>query len=304
VDVIEPSQFKSIKCPGYNEIPLCYNTGDFLCKYKGIDDVAFHVATEGPLGFKATKLLKKHKWDFSSSFCTMFPDYLKEYYNVPTWISWAAMRYIHRNSSSVMVSTETMRKILKKNKFKNNIRLWPRAVDTTLFKIPSKIIHSQLPIALYVGRISYEKNLPAFLDADVNFTKILVGDGPARKDLEARYPRAIFTGALTGSNLVSMYQQADVFVFPSKSDTFGLVMLEALACGVPIAAYPVQGPKDILPLFCQSDGACGVMDHDLEMAIEAAYKYGKKESCRKLAEQYNWLSCTEKFLSNLKFIST
>ena len=304
VDVIEASMFKSLPLPHYKEIEVALPGHNFLKKYENEKDIAFHIATEGSLGVAARILLSKMGWDYTSSFCTLFPDYLKKYLFIPTRFTWKYMSWLHNGANQTMVSTSRMKELLEKNGIKN-IKMWARGVDTSEFyPLENKSeLQNDKPIALYVGRVSKEKNIEAFLDCKNEVQKVVVGDGPYLEYLKNKYPDVIFTGKQKGENLRKAYQMADVFVFPSKSDTFGLVMVEALACGVPIAGYPIQGPLDILG-GSEDVGTCselGCLDNNLELAIDLALVYGKSDSCIKRAKDFNWDNCTKLFLSNLIF---
>lgn len=304
VDVIEPNQFRSFKIPFYKEIPWSYGMGNFLKEYNNLDkEVAFYIATEGPLGAKAKKLLRRRKIPYTTSFCTMFPSILKKYLGLPEFIGWHFMRRFHKGANNVLVSSDTLKKLLKNNGFKGKIEIWGRGVDIAHFRKVDP--HPKIPeaktttkVALYVGRVCYEKNIESFLECSGDYVKYVVGDGPARLELERKYPDAKFLGYLYGDELVSAYSAADVFVFPSKVDTFGLVIIEALACGLPVAAYPITGPIDIITV-----NGVGCLDEDLQHAIEVALVEGDASVCRKLAEEYSWEKCTRNFLQHLEFVN-
>jgi len=239
VEVIGPAPFRSVPCPTYPEIRLALTTpgrvGHLIERFA---PDAVHIATEGPLGWCARHWLKRRGMPFTTSFHTMFPLYVKRRCGVAESWSFTLLRLFHNAATRTMYSTETLRATLKRHGFRA-LAQWVRGVDTALFR-PVEPVDLGLPgpILMYVGRLAVEKNLPAFLDLDVPSSKVLVGDGPQRAALAARYPDAIFLGARHGEELVAHYCAADVLVFPSKTDTLGLVMLEAAACGVPVAAWP------------------------------------------------------------------
>ncbi|HEX4157313.1 MAG TPA: glycosyltransferase family 1 protein [Rhizomicrobium sp.] len=255
---------------------------------------AIHIATEGPLGLSARAICIKRKFPFTTSFHTRFPEYVHARFPfVPERTVYRWLRWFHRPASAMMVATPTLKRELEEHGF-HNIRFWSRGVDIDLFRpMPDASLPFEGPIWLYVGRIAIEKNVEAFLSLDLPGTKILVGDGPARAALERKYPKAKFLGPRVGEDLVRHYAASNVFVFPSRTDTFGLVVLEALACGVPVAAYPVAGPQDVI-----GSAPVGELDEDLGRACHAALGLSK-EACRAFAVARSWHACTEQFLANL-----
>jgi glycosyltransferase involved in cell wall biosynthesis len=254
---------------------------------------AIHIATEGPIGWAARRECLKRGAAFTTAYHTKFPEYLQTRWGIPERWTYALVRRFHAPSSAVMATTPTMIQELEAHGFKN-LRLWSRGVDTDLFKPMGRDgIHEPRPILLCVGRVAPEKNLPAFLDLDIPGTKVIVGDGPILEDLKRDYPHVRFTGAQFGEDLARLYSAADVFVFPSQTDTFGLVLLEALACGLPVAAYPVAGPLDVLG---GTDVAC--LDTDLATAVQGALEI-PRERCRRHALRYTWAHSAEQFYTNL-----
>lgn len=295
--VIEPSLFRTWSVPFYPEIRLASNAngrrlkqliGPFL-------PAAVHIATEGPVGLAVRRFCRLTRLPFTTSYHTNFPDYFRDYLWMPRSLSYAILRAIHRPAARVMVSTNSMRQKLRMHGFKNEIAIWSRGVDTTLFRPQPQLRAAGPPRFLYVGRVAIEKNLRAFLQCRLDGEKWIVGDGPARLQMQREFPTARFFGQLHGEDLAAIYAQASVFVFPSKTDTFGLVMLEALACGIPVAAFPVPGPLDIL------DGRelVGCLADDLEQAIRNAHSQSAPEACRALALEYSWSRCTRQFIENL-----
>jgi glycosyltransferase involved in cell wall biosynthesis len=256
---------------------------------------AIHIATEGPLGLAARRHCMRRGYRFTTSYHTRFPEYLHE--RIPVHrIREAAHRFLdrfHRSGSAIMVATQSIEDMLRARGH-SHIRRWSRGVDTDLFRPqPRSNLNGDRPISLYCGRVATEKNIEAFLDLDLPGTKYVVGDGPQRAELERRHPKARFTGYRQGEPLASVMAQADVFVFPSKTDTFGLVLIEALACGVPVAAYPVPGPLDVV-----EDGVVGALDEDLGAAVKRAL-HMDRDACRAHAEQYTWERSAEQFVDNL-----
>ena len=255
---------------------------------------AIHIATEGTLGMGARAICLRYSIPFTTSFHTRFPEYVAARFPfIKTAAVYRFLRWFHDPATAMMVATPALKRELDQRGF-HNLRIWSRGVDTDLFRpIPGACLPYAKPIWLYVGRIAVEKNVEAFLKLDLPGTKVVVGDGPARAALSRAYPEAKFLGPRSGEPLVEAYAASDVFVFPSRTDTFGLVMLEALACGTPVAAYPVQGPLDVI-----GDWAVGVLDEDLETACKAALRLSRDDA-RAFAVLRNWRSCTEQFLANL-----
>jgi glycosyltransferase involved in cell wall biosynthesis len=255
---------------------------------------AIHIATEGTLGFSARALCLRHAIPFTTSFHTRFPDYVRARLPfVPEAAIYRVLRRFHGKASVTMAATPSLKAELEQHGFAN-VRIWSRGVDVEQFHpVPGAALPFPKPVWLSVGRIAVEKNIEAFLRLDLPGTKVVVGDGPARAGLERRYPQARFLGLKTGEELAAAYAGGDVFVFPSRTDTFGLVLLEALACGTPVAAYPVQGPRDVLG---EAPVAC--LDEDLARACKRALEIPRQD-CRAYALTRAWRTCTNQFLANL-----
>jgi glycosyltransferase involved in cell wall biosynthesis len=296
VEIIGPDRFNTIPMPSYPEIRLALFPGRKLAKLiDAFSPDAIHVATEGPLGLAARAYAKKRKIAFTTAFHTRFAEYLEARTRIPARLTYAWLRRFHGAGSGIMVATQSLRDELTERGFKN-LRAWSRGVDLDAFvPAPQENWNLARPIFAYVGRVAVEKNLRAFLNLSLPGSKLVVGDGPQRKTLERQYPDTHFAGARFGAELAAAYAGADVFVFPSKTDTFGLVVLEALACGLPVAAYPVTGPKDILG---ESPHPVGALNEDLRLAALAALEIDRS-ACRPHAETYSWTACAQRFLDNL-----
>jgi len=283
-----------VPCPTYPEIRLALAPGRRLTQL--LDEFrpdAIHLSTEGPLGWAARNLCMKRGWPFTTSFHTMFPDYVHARFRVPRAWSWELLRLFHAPSSGVFVATRSIREQLLSRGFQNLVP-WSRGVDTELFRPrPRPLELGNGPVFLSVGRVAVEKNVSAFLALDLPGTKVVVGDGPQRAQLQARHPEARFLGAKFGDELAAAFAAADVFVFPSRTDTFGLVMVEALACGTPVAAFPVPGPLDVI-----ADSGAGVLSEDLRTAALKALEI-PRALCRAYAETFSWRACAEVFASSL-----
>lgn len=292
--MLTPQRFATVACPGYGEIRLAVGL------QRGVRDVfedfrpeAVHVATEGPIGFAVRGFCRRRELRFTTSYHTQFPQYVRERLPVPIDWSYAALRWFHQAGERCMVSTPSMQNELEHRGFRNIVR-WRRGVDSDLFRPRDKAwLNLPRPIAAYVGRLAPEKNLDAFLGMAWEGSKLIVGDGPERERLESQYPEAHFVGYQHGEDLARYVAAADVMVFPSLTDTFGLVNLEAMACGVPVAAYPVTGPVDVI-----EDGCTGALDRDLAVAARRAL-HASPAACRERARRYDWASCTAEFESNL-----
>ncbi len=292
VDLVTPGMFKTFKAPGYPEIDIAV-PNDIINRIisSGNHDY-IHIATEGPLGLYAVLACKKFNKKFTTSYHTKFPEYLQRYFKIPTWMTYPYFKWFHNSGNGVFCTTKSMQKELADRGFKNIIP-WARGVDLTLFKPKKKFVPNKPPILLYVGRVSKEKNIEEFLDIDMESTKIVVGSGPELEKLKRLYPSVNFVGEKHGEDLVYYYQNADCFVFPSKSDTFGLVNIEAMACGCPVAAYPVTGPIDIIT---DKTGAMSLTD--LTSAVKNALKRNRKD-CILEAKKYTWKNTTDIFVKSL-----
>ena len=296
VEVIGPDRFRTVSMPSYRSIQLAVAPSFRLVPMiERFQPEALHIATEGPLGWAARRWAIRHGVSFTSSFHTRFPEYLHARARVPVALSYALLRGFHGRAKGTMVATGSLRDELAGRGFRNLLP-WSRGVDLNRFRPDdAEAWPWPRPIFLYVGRLAIEKNLDQFLRLDLPGTKVVVGDGPQRAALETAYPEAKFVGERHGAALARAYAGADVFVFPSVTDTFGLVLLEALACGTPIAAMPVTGPADVL-----ADAAPGVgaLDMDLGAAAMRAL-HGDRHACRAHAERFSWRACAELFCRNL-----
>lgn len=285
----------TVPLPTYSEIRLAIfprKSLEHMIDQFGPD--AIHIATEGPLGLSARAICLKRNIAFTTSFHTRFPEYVHARFPfVPESAVYSFLRWFHEPAKTLMVATPSLKLELEEHGF-HNVRIWSRGVDVEKFRpIADAELPFPRPIWLYVGRVAIEKNIEAFLDLDLPGTKVVIGDGPARAPLQRRYPQARFLGPKVGEELVRHYAASDVFVFPSRTDTFGLVMLEALACGVPVAAFPVQGPRDVI-----GDTPVAALDDDLGKACRKAVQI-PREACRAYALTRSWRACTTQFLSNL-----
>lgn len=296
VKVISPDLFYSVPCPTYPEIRLAMvrsrTIGDLLDEFS---PHAVHLATEGPVCVAARRWCLRHDFPFTTAYHTQFPDYVEARSGVPAEWVWRYIRWFHAPAQSILASTASIRQALVDHGL-TQVRHWGRGVDLTNFH-PGVVPHPAMaalpgPVQLYVGRVAVEKNLEAFLASEHPGTKVVVGDGPARAALEARYPDAKFMGSMFGPELAQAYCAADVFVFPSKTDTFGLVMIEALACGTPVAAYPVTGPVDILT------PETGAMAEDLDVAIAQALTRDR-DACAAYGRSFTWEASAAQFLAAL-----
>jgi len=285
-EVIHPGLFRTLPLPGYAEIRLGWNLWHFGRRYRALRPDYVHIATEGPLGWMARHWLLRHRVPFTTSLHTRFPEYLQQRLPwIPTQWGYRLLRYFHRPARATLITTASFGVELRRRGFDHLIE-WGRGVDTQLFAPSEQREHAyRQPLMLYVGRVAVEKNLHAFLALRQFGKKVVVGDGPCLERLRHDYPEVLFTGYQYGEALADWYRRADVFVFPSRTDTFGLVMLEALACGTPVAAYPVTGPVDIV-----RDGYNGALDEDLEQAIKRALKV-PREQCRESALRRSWPHC-------------
>lgn len=292
--ILSPDGFRTLPLPSYPDIRLALTSASEVARR--IEAAApdfIHIATEGPLGVLARRVCLSRGLAFTTSYHTRFPEFIRARLPVPETWSYRLLRRFHNGGRGMLVATPSLVNELSARGFAN-VRPWTRGVDTALFH-PLRRTDLGLPgpIFLNVGRVSIEKNLPAFLDLDLPGTKLVVGDGPDLARLRKRYRDVHFLGTRTGSELAAIYASADVFVFPSKTDTFGNVILEALASGCPVAAFPVTGPIDIL-----NAGADGVLDNDLRQAVLGALSLSR-EAARAKALTYSWRECARQFLEYL-----
>ena len=289
VKVLSPQDFNHLPCPSYPEIPLAWDLWRVGPAIREFRPDCVHLATEGPLGWAARRWLGKRGLAFSSALHTRFPEYVHTRWAwIPLSWGYAYLRRFHRPSQAVLVSTERLRQEFAEQGLRR-LQLWRKGVDTALFR-PFGEAPAE-PVFLYVGRLAAEKNLRAFLDLDLPGEKRLVGDGPERAALQRDYPQARFLGFLQGEALAQAFAAASVLVFPSRTDTYGLVMLEALACGTPVAAFPVPGPLDVL-----EQGVTGVLDADLGQACRAALRLDRTR-CAEHAARQSWRASALEFLA-------
>jgi glycosyltransferase involved in cell wall biosynthesis len=298
VEVFHPQAFRTVPCPTYPEIRLALFAGRALARQlDACAPDAIHIATEGPLGLAARNWCRRHGRDFTTAYHTQFPEYLRARAPVPQSLTYAALRWFHGGARRTLVATPSMQHQLERRGFRNVAR-WSRGVDSDRFRPRDKaFLDLPRPLWLYLGRVAVEKGIADFLRLDLPGTKVVVGDGPARARLQAEHPEVCFVGFRHGEDLARHVAACDVLVFPSRTDTFGLVLLEAMACGLPVAAYPVTGPVDVVV-----DGVTGVLDEDLRTAALRCLELDPSE-CRTHALGYSWAACTEQFRAALAPLS-
>jgi glycosyltransferase involved in cell wall biosynthesis len=260
---ITPGDFRYFDCPGYNEVKIAI-TRAMGKKIEAVGADYIHIATEGPIGLSARKYLSKHNFRYNTAYHTKFPEGLRALFGIPEAVTWPLVRWFHKHSGKVLTTTDTMVKELRDHGFDGDVIPWTRGVDRDIF-YPADITVEKQPLLVCVSRVSKEKNLEDFFKLDYPGHKIMVGDGPMLEEYKANYPNVEFVGAKRGQELGDYYRMADVFVFPSRWETFGLVMIEAMACGTPVAAYPCQGPLDVV-----DEGITGCMNDDLKQAVKDA----------------------------------
>ncbi|MGH8241865.1 MAG: glycosyltransferase family 4 protein [Steroidobacteraceae bacterium] len=294
VEFLTPLEFRTLPCPTYPDIRLSlFPRARVARRLAEFDPDAIHIATEGPLGLAARRYAVSRDLPFTTAYHTRFPEYVRARSGMPLSWTYAFLRWFHGPSRAVMTPTVVVKQDLEANGF-TNVVLWSRGVDLDIFKpSDSRRLKTEPPIFLYVGRVAVEKNINAFLELDLPGSKWVVGEGPALSGIRARYPGVSFLGVLQQEELAKVYASADVFVFPSRTDTFGLVLLEAMACGLPVAAYPVTGPLDVL-----GDSKGGVMHEDLRTACLAALDL-KREDAVAHARKFSWRTATEQFVAHL-----
>jgi glycosyltransferase involved in cell wall biosynthesis len=291
VDLVTPEGFRTAPCPGYAEIRLSLKPKRKVFRMlEGFRPDAIHIATEGPLGHAARRWCLDGAFPFATSYHTQFPEYVRLRAPIPLRVTYAYLRRFHRPAHATLVRTKTQKELLKSRGF-THLKVWPGAVDTQLFRPRGKeALCLPRPIAMYMGRVAVEKGIGAFLGLELPGSKVVVGGGPDLDKLRHRHPGAHFLGPKFGEELAGLLSAADVFVFPSRTDTLGLVMLEAMACGVPVAAFPVPGPLDVI-----QDGSTGALDEDLAAAVFRALRLDG-EACIEFAQYYSWQRSTERFL--------
>ncbi|MFP8966386.1 glycosyltransferase family 4 protein [Pokkaliibacter sp. CJK22405] len=296
VTIVHPGLFRTVPCPSYPEVRLAcclpHHIGNVLHQWQ---PDAVHIATEGPLGITARHYLNRHQLPYTTSLHTKFPEYVNTRW---PWISLAAgyrfLNWFHRESRQVLVTTPQHRhELVQAGMNPSQLTPWGRGVDLETFYYLPEEKNLTEPTWLYVGRIAVEKNIEAFLKLNLPGRKRVVGDGPARAELQRRYPKAEWLGVKRGEALRQEYARANALVFPSRTDTFGLVMLEALACGTPVAAYPVTGPRDIIEA-----NSSGILSEDLQAAALKCLTLDSQQ-CRQAASQHSWGSCAERFIGSL-----
>jgi hypothetical protein len=296
VELLTPEHFRTVPCPTYPDIRLSLLPGrQAHRRIREFAPQAIHIATEGPLGIAARAYALNHRLPFTTAYHTRFPEYVKARTALPLGVTYAFLRWFHGEAQAVMVPTEVVRRDLLAHGFApHKVKLWSRGVDLDVFKPGPAMPHDlRPPIFLCVGRVAIEKNIEAFLELELPGSKWVAGDGPALARLKAKFPEVRFTGVLSQLELATLYNAADVFVFPSRTDTFGLVLLEAMACGCPVAAFPVTGPVDVI-----GDSPAGALDEDLRAACLRALSLSR-EDARRHAERFSWQACSQAFLSYL-----
>lgn len=293
--LITPMDFFTVPCPTYPSIKLAILPGGAVKKQlRSFNPDAIHIATEGPIGIATRSYCLKNNIPFTTSFHTQFPEYIRMRVPVPVNLSYLWFKNFHKHARRILVPTPSQQQRLQERGFKNVV-VWSRGVNTSIF-FPRKRKDDELkrPVFLYAGRVAVEKNIEAFLQLDLPGSKVVIGDGPDLKKLREKYPDVRFAGFRIGVELAEYISSGDVFVFPSLTDTFGIVMLEAMACGLPVAAFPVTGPVDVI-----ENGVTGILDQDLQAAALAALDIDR-ENCINFAKQNSWKQCTELFISYLE----
>jgi len=294
VEFLTPDGFPSIAVPTYPGLRIAWpNRREIARRIDAAAPDAIHIATEGPVGWAVRGYCRRHKLAFTTSYTTRFPEYIAVRSIIPASVSYAVLRHFHSAAATTMVATASLRQELAAKGFKK-LGSWTRGVDTDLFR-PDDPVQLDLPrpVFMTVGRVAVEKNIEAFLDLDLPGSMVVIGDGPQRAELTRRYPTVSFLGEKKGRELSAHFAAADVFVFPSLTDTFGVVQLEALACGTPVAAFPVTGPLDVI-----ADHPIGALDNDLRSACLRALTMSR-ETCRSFALERSWENSARQFIGNL-----
>jgi glycosyltransferase involved in cell wall biosynthesis len=294
IDFLTPDGFPSLGVPTYPGLRVALpNRREIARRIEAVSPEAIHIATEGPIGWAVRAYCRRRKLAFTTSYTTRFPEYIAVRSIVPASLSYAVLRHFHGAAAMTMIATPSLRQELSARGFRK-LGTWTRGVDTDLFK-PDDAVELDLPrpIFMTVGRVAVEKNLEAFLALNLPGSKVVIGDGPQKTALEHKYPKVRFLGEKTGQDLTAHIAAADVFVFPSRTDTFGVVQLEALACGTPVAAFPVTGPLDVI-----ADHPVGALDTDLRSACIRALSISR-ETCRNFALERSWENSARQFIGNL-----
>jgi glycosyltransferase involved in cell wall biosynthesis len=299
VEFLSPDGFRTVPLPSYPGLRLALpSSREIARRIQAAKPNAVHIATEGPIGHWARSYCVKRGWPFTTSYTTRFPEYIAARWPIPEGAIYGALRRFHNAAAVTMVATPSLESELRERGF-TKVGRWTRGVDTDLFR-PDRAIELPFPRPIFacVGRVAVEKNLEAFLSLDLPGTKIVIGTGPALPGLQQRFPDAKFLGQIENGKLAAHLASADVFVFPSLTDTFGVVQLEALASGVPVAAFPVTGPKDVI-----ADHPVGALDQDLRAACLKALEISR-QACRDFALQYSWENCARQFIDHLRDVPT
>ena len=290
---LDPRRFRYVDCPGYNEVKITLTRKRTVGKiFEEINPDYIHIATEGPLGLCTRQYLDKHNYRYNTAYHTKFPEGIRALFGIPENLTWPLVRWFHKHSGKVLTTTDTMVKELRDHGFDGDVIPWTRGVDRTIFK-PSDRNTSTTCTMVCVSRVSKEKNLEDFFKLDYPGQKIMIGDGPMLETYKKQYTDVEFAGFKTGKDLAEYYQRADVFVFPSKWETFGIVMIEAMACGTPVAAYPVQGPADVI-----DEGVTGCMNDNLKQAVKDALMLDRQRVWEG-SSRWSWERAWEIFRNNL-----
>jgi glycosyltransferase involved in cell wall biosynthesis len=294
VEFLTPDGFPSVGVPTYPGLRIALpNRSEIARRIEAASPDAIHIATEGPIGWAVRAYCRRRKFAFTTSYTTRFPEYVSVRTGIPVGLGYAVMRHFHAASSMIMVATDSLRQELAGRGFRK-LGFWTRGVDTDLFRPDEPaVIDLPRPIFMTMGRVAIEKNIEAFLSLDLPGSKVVIGDGPQKAMLKQKYPNVSFLGEKKGRDLTSHLAAADVFVFPSLTDTFGVVQLEALACGTPVAAFPVTGPLDVI-----ADHPIGALDNDLQNACIRALGMSR-EACRNFALERSWENSARQFIGNL-----
>jgi glycosyltransferase involved in cell wall biosynthesis len=294
---LDPGRFRYVNCPRYNEVKITLARKRTVGKIiEEINPDHIHIATEGPLGLYSRQYLDEHNYRYNTAYHTKFPEGIRALFGIPESVTWPLIRWFHKHSGKVLTTTDSMVKELKEHGFDGDIIPWTRGVNRDIFSPSLRKVSGEQKTLVCVARVSKEKNLEEFFSLEYpNSRKIMVGDGPMLETYKKQYPTVEFVGFKTGTELAEYYQMADVFVFPSKWETFGLVMIEAMACGTPVAAYPVQGPKDVI-----DEGVTGFMDHDLATAVNRCMGLNRATVLRG-SQRWSWEKAWEIFRNNLVY---